>query len=98
MKTQKPVKLPINHPVAHAPGLDEEHHRQAMAQHRHAVQKRQTFVAPAADAANFKTLTLGPLVNAKGFIMKLLSGSIFPLWFFPAGFRRVLEPDRFRRY
>ena len=23
--------------------------------------------------------------------MKLLSGSIFPLWFFPAGFRRVLE-------
>lgn len=39
----------------------------------------------------FKTLTLGPLVNAKGFIMKLLSGSIFPLWFFPAGFRQVLE-------
>ena len=39
----------------------------------------------------FKTLTLGPLANAKGFIMKLLSGSIFPLWFFPAGFRRVLE-------
>ena len=23
--------------------------------------------------------------------MKLLSGSIFPLWFFPAGFRQVLE-------
>jgi ABC-2 type transport system permease protein len=23
--------------------------------------------------------------------MKLLSGSIFPLWFFPAGFRKVLE-------
>ena len=39
----------------------------------------------------FKTLRLGPLANAKGFIMKLLSGSIFPLWFFPAGFRRVLE-------
>lgn len=39
----------------------------------------------------FKTLTLGPLANAKGFIMKLLSGSIFPLWFFPAGVRRVLE-------
>lgn len=39
----------------------------------------------------FKMLRLGPLVNAKGFIMKLLSGSIFPLWFFPAGFRRVLE-------
>lgn len=39
----------------------------------------------------FKTLRLGPLANAKGFIMKLLSGSIFPLWFFPEGFRRVLE-------
>ena len=39
----------------------------------------------------FKTLRLGPLANAKGFIMKLLSGSIFPLWFFPAGFRAVLE-------
>ncbi len=39
----------------------------------------------------FKTLRLGPWANAKGFIMKLLSGSIFPLWFFPAGFRRVLE-------
>ena len=39
----------------------------------------------------FKTLYLGPLANAKGFIMKLLSGSIFPLWFFPAGFRKVLE-------
>lgn len=39
----------------------------------------------------FKTLRLGPLANAKGFIMKLLSGSIFPLWFFPHGFRSVLE-------
>lgn len=39
----------------------------------------------------FKTLTLGPLVNAKGFIMKLLSGSIFPLWFFPPALRTVLE-------
>ena len=39
----------------------------------------------------FKTLRLGPLANAKGFIMKLLSGSIFPLWFFPARFRKVLE-------
>lgn len=39
----------------------------------------------------FKTLKLGPLANAKGFIMKLLSGSIFPLWFFPNGFRTVLE-------
>lgn len=39
----------------------------------------------------FKTLRLGPLANAKGFIMKLLSGSIFPLWFFPVGFRKILE-------
>ena len=39
----------------------------------------------------FKTLKLGPLANVKGFIMKLLSGSIFPLWFFPVGFRKVLE-------
>ena len=39
----------------------------------------------------FKTLRLGPLANAKGFILKLLSGSIFPLWFFPVGFQRVLE-------
>jgi len=39
----------------------------------------------------FKTLKLGPLANVKGFIMKLLSGSIFPLWFFPEGVRRVLE-------
>ena len=39
----------------------------------------------------FKTLRLAPLANAKGFIMKLLSGSIFSLWFFPTGFRAVLE-------
>lgn len=39
----------------------------------------------------FKVLRLGPLANAKGFIMKLLSGSIFPLWFFPASLRGVLE-------
>ena len=39
----------------------------------------------------FKTLKLGPLANVKGFIMKLLSGSIFPLWFFPVGFRKALE-------
>ena len=39
----------------------------------------------------FKILSLGPLANAKGFIMKLLSGSIFPLWFFPEKFRVVLE-------
>ena len=34
----------------------------------------------------FKTLKLGPLANVKGFIMKLLSGSIFPLWFSLLGF------------
>lgn len=39
----------------------------------------------------FKTMHLGPLANIKGFIMKLLSGSIFPLWFFPSGFRAGIE-------
>jgi len=39
----------------------------------------------------FKILRLGPLANAKGFIMKLLSGSIIPLWFFPARFQAILE-------
>lgn len=49
------------------------------------------FLAALLGLCAFKTLTLGPLANAKGFIMRLLSGSIFPLWFFPSGFRRVLE-------
>lgn len=39
----------------------------------------------------FKTITMGPLRNVKGFIMKLLSGSVIPLWFFPEGFRVFLE-------
>lgn len=39
----------------------------------------------------FKVISMGPIRNVKGFIMKLLSGSVIPLWFFPAGFRRFLE-------
>ncbi|MDE7273621.1 MAG: ABC-2 family transporter protein [Lachnospiraceae bacterium] len=39
----------------------------------------------------FKIIRMGPLVNVKGFIMKLLSGSVIPLWFFPEGFQTFLE-------
>lgn len=39
----------------------------------------------------FKVISMGPIRNVKGFIMKLLSGSIIPLWFFPEGFRSFLE-------
>ncbi|MDE5909926.1 MAG: ABC-2 family transporter protein [Lachnospiraceae bacterium] len=39
----------------------------------------------------FKIISMGPIRNVKGAIMKLLSGSIIPLWFFPAGFRTFLE-------
>lgn len=39
----------------------------------------------------FKVISMGPVRNVKGFIMKLLSGSIIPLWFFPEGFRTFLE-------
>ncbi|MDE6738709.1 MAG: ABC-2 family transporter protein, partial [Lachnospiraceae bacterium] len=33
----------------------------------------------------FKVISMGPVRNVKGFIMKLLSGSVIPLWFFPEG-------------
>lgn len=39
----------------------------------------------------FKAISMGPIRNVKGFIMHLLSGRVIPLWFFPAGFRAVLE-------
>ena len=39
----------------------------------------------------FKTIVMGPIRNVKGFVMKLLSGSVIPLWFFPDGVRVVLE-------
>jgi ABC-2 type transport system permease protein len=39
----------------------------------------------------FKVISMGPVRNVKGFIMKLLSGSVIPLWFFPEGFQTVLE-------
>lgn len=39
----------------------------------------------------FKVISMGPMRNVKGFIMKLLSGSVIPLWFFPEGFQAFLE-------
>lgn len=39
----------------------------------------------------FKVISMGPIRNVKGFIMKLLSGSFIPLWFFPEGCRAFLE-------
>ena len=39
----------------------------------------------------FRVISMGPIRNVKGFIMKLLSGSVIPLWFFPDGFRVFLE-------
>lgn len=39
----------------------------------------------------FKVISMGPMRNVKGFIMKLLSGSVIPLWFFPEGIRAFLE-------
>lgn len=39
----------------------------------------------------FKVISMGPVRNVKGFVMKLLSGSVIPLWFFPEGLRTVLE-------
>ena len=39
----------------------------------------------------FKVISMGPVRNVKGFIMKLLSGSVIPLWFFPEGLRAALE-------
>lgn len=39
----------------------------------------------------FKVISMGPIRNVKGFIMKLLSGSVIPLWFFPEGIRAFLE-------
>lgn len=39
----------------------------------------------------FKTLSIGPLMAVKGNLLKLLSGSIVPLWFFPNTFQKVLE-------
>ena len=34
---------------------------------------------------------MGPMIAVKGYLIKLLSGSIIPLWFFPKGFQKILE-------
>lgn len=39
----------------------------------------------------FQTLSMGPMMAVKGYIIKLLSGSFIPLWFFPQGLQNVLE-------
>ena len=39
----------------------------------------------------FQTLSMGPVMAVKGYIIKLLSGSIVPLWFFPKGLQTILE-------
>ena len=39
----------------------------------------------------FQTISMGPMMAVKGYIIKLLSGSIIPLWFFPHEMQVVLE-------
>lgn len=39
----------------------------------------------------FQTLSLGPMMAVKGYIIKLLSGSIIPLWFFPHTLQVIFE-------
>lgn len=39
----------------------------------------------------FKTMSMGPMMAVKTYLIKLLSGSMIPLWFFPEGLQGVLE-------
>lgn len=39
----------------------------------------------------FKTIQMGPMMAVKTYIIKLLSGSIIPMWFFPDNLQKVLE-------
>lgn len=39
----------------------------------------------------FQTMSMGPMTAVKSYIIKLLSGSIIPLWFFPHELQIVLE-------
>ncbi|MCM1126999.1 MAG: ABC-2 family transporter protein [Lachnospiraceae bacterium] len=39
----------------------------------------------------FKTFSMGPMMAVKTYIIKLLSGSMIPLWFFPDMLQRILE-------
>lgn len=39
----------------------------------------------------FQTISMGPMKAVKSYIIKLLSGSIIPLWFFPCELQVVLE-------
>ena len=39
----------------------------------------------------FWTMELGHLINVVGALIQILSGSMVPLWFFPAGFQKVMQ-------
>lgn len=39
----------------------------------------------------FRTFSMGPMMAVKTYIIKLLSGSVIPLWFFPDMLQRILE-------
>lgn len=39
----------------------------------------------------FRTFSMGPMMAVKTYIIKLLSGSIIPVWFFPDMLQQVLE-------
>lgn len=41
--------------------------------------------------AAFRTIQMGPMMAVKTYIIKLLSGSIIPMWFFPDNLQKVLE-------
>lgn len=49
------------------------------------------FLAALLGLCAFQTLSMGPMIAVKGYIIKLLSGSIIPLWFFPPTAQKVLE-------
>lgn len=39
----------------------------------------------------FQTLSMGPMMAIKGYVIKLLSGSFIPVCFFPQGLKNILE-------
>jgi len=49
------------------------------------------FLAALLGLCAFQTISMGPMMAVKGYIIKLLSGSFIPLWFFPQGLQNVLE-------
>lgn len=41
--------------------------------------------------AAYRTIQMGPMMAVKTYLIKLLSGSMIPMWFFPEGLRKLLE-------